>query len=77
MDSFVERKLTEAYEASLQIIEELTSVEGIEEEPSGDMPEDGEKKDDKTIVYAGLFAFMALITVALWLYVKNIGWSRS
>ena len=77
MDSFVERKLIEAYEVSLQTIEELTSAEVVDEEPSGDMPEDGEKKDDKTIVYAGLFAFMALITVALWLYVKNIGWSRS
>ncbi|UCD44022.1 MAG: C69 family dipeptidase [Candidatus Bathyarchaeota archaeon] len=77
MDSFVERRLTQAYEASLQTIEELTSVEGVEEEPSGDMPEDGEEKEDKTIVYMGLFIFMALIAVTLWLYVKNAGVSRS
>jgi len=77
MDSFVERKLTEAYEASLQTIEELTSAESIEEEHSEDMPEDGEEKEDKTIVYLGLFAFMSLIVIILWLYVKNIGGSRS
>ena len=73
MDSFVEQKLTEAYDSALQTIKELTDAEeGIEEEPSGDMPKNGdEEQDNKIFLYLGVFAFMALIASALLLYVAR------
>jgi dipeptidase len=73
MDSFVEQKLTEAYDSALQTIKELTGAEeGVEEEPSGDMPENGdEEQDNKIFMYLGVFAFIALIAGALLFYVAR------
>jgi len=73
MDSFVEQKLTEAYDSALQTIKELTGAEeGVEEEPSGDMPKNGEEEqDNKIFLYLGVFAFIAMIAGALLLYIAR------